>query len=123
VGRRAAIETAFQLFASQTLRMFRMAAGEPVAVVSAHRDAQGGEVRISMSSMLDDTLLEGFRWPLHPLDDLDEVVSSISGLLQACRVGDARWIQQVLSDDPASSSPAFISARDLARKAVAEMRH
>ena len=122
-GRCAVIETAFQLFASQALRTFRMAAGEPVVVVSAHRDSRGAEVRVSMSSMFDDTLLEGFCWPLHPLDDFDDVVSFIADLLQACRVGDVRWIPQVFAYDRAGSAPVFISVRELARTTAAAMRH
>lgn len=112
-GRRAVLETAFQLFASHAIRTCRMTAGEPVVVVSAHREGRRAEVRISVSSLLDDALLDGFRWPLHPLDELGEIVSSIADLLAACRVGDIRWIPRVVT---ASLSDAeFVSVRDFDR--------
>jgi hypothetical protein len=119
-GRRAVLETAFQLFASHALRTCRMTAGEPVVVVSAHREEETPEVRVSVSSMFDDALLEGFRWPLHPLDALGEIVSSIADLLEACRVGDARWMPEVLTEPSAS---AFIAARDVGRMADAPRSH
>lgn len=102
-GRRAEIEAAFHLFVSNTLREFRAASGEPTVILSAHEIAHGGgEVRVSMSSVLDDTLLEGFRWPLHPFDDLQDIESSVSELLQACRVEDIRYVPAVLPERLAS---------------------
>jgi hypothetical protein len=109
-GRRAVLETAFQLFASHAIRTCRMTAGEPVVVVSTHREGRAAEVRVSVSSLLDDALLEGFRWPLHPLDELGEIVSSIADLLAGCRVGDVRWIPRVVTESV--SAAAFVSARD-----------
>ena len=122
-GRRAVLETAFPLFASHALRTCRMAAGEPAVIVSAHREGQAAEVRISVSSMLDDALLEGFRWPLHPLDELGEIASSIADLLEGCRVGDVRWMPRVLSESSLESAAAFISVRDFDRVADTPASH
>jgi len=96
-GRWAELEAALNLFVSNTLRQFRSSVGEPTAIVSAHDSASAGaEVRLSMSSMLDDALLEGFRWPLHPLDDVARIEEIIAELLRDCRVHDMRFIAQVL---------------------------
>jgi hypothetical protein len=100
-----------------------MAAGEPVVIVSAYREGQAAEVRTSVSSMLDDALLEGFRWPLHPLDDLGEIASSIADLLEGCRVGDVRWMPRVLSESSLASAAAFISVRDFDCMADAPTSH
>lgn len=98
-GRCAELETAFNLFASNAVRNFRSTVGDPAAVISAHRLETGGaEVRVSLSSPFDDTLLEGFRWPLHPLDDLDHVVSAAVELLRDCRVSDVRIVAAVLPE-------------------------
>lgn len=97
-GRQAEIEAAFHLFVSNTLRELRAAAGEPTAIVSAHEGAAGAEVRVSMSSVFDAALLEGFRWPLHPFDDLQRIEAVIAELLQACRVDDLRVIPKVLPE-------------------------
>lgn len=111
-GRTSQIEAAFHLFVSNALRAFRMSVGDPVVVISAHRcEGGGGEIRVSMSSVLDETLLEGFRWPLHPFDDLEHVVTTMSELLRECRITEVRFIEHVLEDDPAGR-PAFIRAAD-----------
>lgn len=122
-GRRAVIETAFELFASHAVRTCRMTAGEPVVIVSAHRNGHAGELRVSVSSMLDDALLEGFCWPLHPLDELNEIVSSIEVLLEACRVGDVRWVPEFATEPSAAPAAAFISVRDFDRTAGTPGRH
>ena len=111
-GRWAELEAAFNLFASNTLRNFRSAVGDPVVIVSAHRgEQQGGEVRVSMSSVLDDTLLEGFRWPLHPLDDLESIAQVIAELMRDCRVQDVRFLDRVLPERLASGS-LFLRGND-----------
>ena len=102
-GRCAELEVAFSVFVSNTLRQFRSAVGDPAVVISAHRHETGsGELRVSMSCLLDDTLLEGFRWPLHPLDDLDAIQESMSALLQDCRVRDVCVVESLLPDRLAS---------------------
>jgi hypothetical protein len=122
-GRRAVLETAFQIFASQAIRACRMSAGEPTVIVSAHREGEAAEVRVSVSSLLDDALLEGFRRPLHPLDDLDEIAASIADLLNACRVMDVRWLSQVVAEPLPASVSAFIPVRVFERMAKAPMSH
>lgn len=113
-GRWAQLEAAFNLFASDALRNFRSAVGDPVVIISAHRLEAGiGDVRVSLSSPLDDTLLEGFRWPLHPLDDLPALVRVVSDLMQECRVSDINVVD-VLLPDHLDSGLSFARARDLA---------
>jgi len=110
-GRHAQVELAFHLFASNAVREFRSASGDPAVVLSAHRlDAGGAELRVSLSSELDDAALEGFRWPLHPLDDLAGIESSVLGYLDECRIGGACVVASVLPDRLENGS-AFIAVR------------
>jgi len=110
-GRCAQLELAFNLFVSNTVRQFRSAVGDPTVVLTAHQGEAGvAEIRISMSSALDDTLLEGFRWPLHPLDDLGQIVGSITALLEECRIGDIRLIGTVVAGNESSGRSPFIRA-------------
>jgi hypothetical protein len=98
-GRWAEIDTAWHLFVSNTVREFRASVGEPTVRVSAHEEPGGmGEVRVSMSSALDDTVLEGFRWPLHPFDDLRRIETVIAELLRECRVNDVRFVPERLPE-------------------------
>lgn len=116
VGRSAQLELAFNLFVSNTVRTMRSATGDPTAIVSAHCDAAGqAELRVSMSTALDDTMLEGFRWPLHPLDAFDHIIGSIKELLEACRIGDVRWIGAIVADDGLPGRSPFIRAADFDR--------
>ena len=112
-GRSAQLETAFNLFASNALRNFRSSVGDPAVVISAHQlDSGAGEVRVSLSSCLDDTVLEGFRWPLHPLDDLDRVERVVCELLQECRVSDFNIPEAVLPERLESGS-LFVRIKEL----------
>ena len=98
-GRVAALDAAFNLFVSNTVRNFRASVGDPSVVISAHALQDGGaEVRVSLSAAFDDTLLEGFRWPLHPLDDIRSIEENMTSLLRECRVHDIVHIERVLSD-------------------------
>jgi hypothetical protein len=98
-GRRAELEIAFNLFVSNALRSFRATVGDPTVAISAHRPGSGGaEIRIGMSSAFDDTLREEFRWPLHPIDDLERIGAVIGELLRDCRVTDVRVAETVLTD-------------------------
>ena len=93
VGRAAQIELSFSLFLSNSLRQFRMAVGDPTAIISAHRlDDGAAELRVSLSSAFDESLLEGFRWPLYPSDDISEIINKINNLLNECKVGDVREV-------------------------------
>jgi hypothetical protein len=92
-GRVAQREVGAQIFASNALRRFRAAVGEPIAVISAHRASDaplGGELRLSLSSPFEPGDAEGFRCPLHPLDRVTDVVTMLTGLLADCRVTDVR---------------------------------
>ena len=122
-GRHATLDIAFQLFASHAIRACRMSAGEPTVIVSAHREERAAEVRISVSALLDDALLEGFRWPLHPMDDMDEIGASIAEWLDACRVADARWLPQVVSGPLPDAGAAFIPVREFDRVTATLKRH
>jgi len=123
-GRCAQLELAFSLFVSNTVRQFRSAVGDPAVILSAHQgEAGAAEIRISMSSAFDDTLLEGFRWPLHPLDEIGQVVSNITDLLRECRIGDVRAVEPVCFDDKAPDRPLFIRVADYDRLGRAASRH
>lgn len=108
-GRYAQLETAFNLFASNAVRRVRSATGDPDAVLSAHAD---GDVRVTVTSPFDESFAEGFRWPLHPLDSLDAVTSSISGMLADCRVANVHYSQNVLPALNAAGEPWFARTAD-----------
>jgi hypothetical protein len=117
-GRCAELEVAFSLFVSNTVRQFRATVGDPAVVMSAHRNADGGaELRISMSSVMDDTLLDGFRWPLHPLDDFSSVQDSVMAMLRDCRLHDVLLVDK-LQPDRLASGGLFLRAADFVPVAV-----
>lgn len=98
-GRAAQIELAFSLFLSNAVRQMRMAVGDPTVVLSAHQLENGGaEWRTSLSSPFDESLLEGFRWPLYPPDDVSEIYNKINELFKECRLTDVRPLGRVLPD-------------------------
>lgn len=103
LGRSAAAELGFQLFAGGALRRARASIGEPTVTVSAHRAGSGGataagEIRITFSSVFDDALSDAWRWPLGPGDDLRAISGSILGFLGECRVGDVVVVPEVLAE-------------------------
>jgi hypothetical protein len=123
LGRSAQLGTAFDLFVSNGVRLFRASVGDPQAVISAHRDETGGaEIRISLSSAFDASMLEGFRWPLHPLDDLDQILCGITGLLRECRVGDVR-VAGTLMPHTVPGGGMFMRAADCVQPAAAVRVH
>jgi hypothetical protein len=105
-GRSAQREVGAQLFAGNAIRKLRAAAGEPTAVISAHRaqDATGGgELRLSLSSPFAPPDAAGFRCPLYPMDRVSDVAAMLVDLLADCRVGDVRIAPGVHADrDPAT---------------------
>lgn len=112
LGRGAELGLSFSLFVSNAVRQFRAAVGDPTAMVSAHQAATGGaEIRISLSSPFDDTMLEGFRWPLHPVDDFGQTLAGITGLLRECRVSDIRMVETLLPEQLAGGA-LFIRVAD-----------
>lgn len=106
-GRRAGVEAAFNLFMSNTVRRFRMAVGDPLASVSAHA---GGELRITLSNVLDDGATEGFRWPLHPADDLEDVERAIASMIRECRLEAPHITPGVLPDCSPTGAVLFPTA-------------
>lgn len=119
-GRAAQIELAFSLFMSNNVRRFRMAVGDPAVVLSAHCDSEGSaELRVSLSSAFDESLLEGFRWPLYPGDDFREISNKINGLISECRITDVQVLGAVAADLNARGG-RFFSLRDVATQ---EPRH
>jgi hypothetical protein len=105
-GRAAQREVGAAVFVGNALRRLRAAAGEPTAVISAHRAPGvpgGGELRLSLSSPFDPRDAEGFRCPLHPLDRVGDVARMLVELLRDCRVADVRVLAGVHADrDPAT---------------------
>ena len=97
-GRMAHREIAVQLFASSAIRKLRADFGEPTAVLSAHRVDGGGELRLSLSSPFGERDAEGFRCPLYPFDRVEDVLTMLLELLQACRVLNIRVLAQVHPD-------------------------
>jgi len=75
------------------VRRLRSAVGEPTAILSAHRNA---DIRITLSSPFAPELVEGFRWPMHPLDDLHAVEDTVRNLFADMRVNDVRVLPRLL---------------------------
>ena len=119
-GRVAQLEAAFSLFVSNAVRRFRSASGDPVAVISAHDDI---ELRVSLSSPFDDVTIDGFRWPLHPLDDIDRIVRAIIELLEECRVNNVHCDGRVLPALNAQGPVRFLTARDMQELPASKQRH
>ena len=109
-GRRAALEAALDLFLSNTVRRFRTKVGDPTIIISAH---EGNEVRVTLCSLLDEGMTEGFRWPLHPLDDLVEIEESITGFAHACRLTAIETIEQTLPDRTSTGAMCFPSLESI----------
>ena len=101
LGRNAQREVSAQIFASNAIRRFRGAVGEPTAVISAHRTPAapaGGELRLSLSSPFEPRAAEGFRCPLYPLDSVGDVLTMLIDLLRDCRVTDIRALAGIHAD-------------------------
>jgi len=104
VGRCAQLETALNLFASNAVRKLRRAVGDPVVIVSAHENA---EIRVTLSSPFAQDLVEGFPWPLHPLDDLAVIERTVSELFSDMRVNDVRIVERVLPAERVQGVPLY----------------
>jgi hypothetical protein len=103
-GRHAQLATALHLFASNALRRFRLAVGDPVAIVSAH---EGGEIRLTLSSPFADDLVEGFCWPLAPHDSLELVQGTILELCADTRLTDVRVLERLLPAKRGNAAPWY----------------
>lgn len=103
-GRCAQLEAALNLFASNAVRKLRMAVGDPVAIVSAHDNAQ---IRVTLGSPFAQDLVEGFPWPMHPLDDLASIERTLRELFADMRVSDVRTVPSVLPAERVSGVPLY----------------
>lgn len=97
-GRAAQREVSLQLFATNAIRKFRGSVGEPEAVISAHRTATGGEVRLSLSNPFDEKGAEGFRAELHATDRAQDVAVAMQDLLRECNVASVTMLADVFPD-------------------------
>ncbi len=97
-GRAAQRDVSLQLFATNAIRKFRSSVGEPDAVISAHRTADGGEVRLSLSNPFDEKGAEGFRAELHPTDRAQDVAVLMQDLLRECNVESVTVLADVFPD-------------------------
>ena len=97
-GRAAQREVSTQLFATNAIRKFRGSVGEPEAVISAHRTAHGGEVRLSLSNPFDEKGAEGFRAELHATDRAQDVAVAMQDLLRECNVASVTVLADVFPD-------------------------
>lgn len=97
-GRAAQRDVSLQLFATNAIRKFRSGVGEPEAVISAHRTADGGEVRLSLSNPFDEKGAEGFRAELHPTDRAQDVAVLMQDLLRECNVESVTVLADVFPD-------------------------
>lgn len=106
-GRTAGVEAAFNLFMSNGVRRFRMAVGDPSVTVSSHA---GGELRVTLWTPFDDGLVEGFRWPLHPVDDLDALAHTITSMIAECRLPDPAILEGIRPDHSTTGALLFPTA-------------
>lgn len=110
-GRSAQREVSLQLFATNAIRKFRASVGEPEAVISAHRTANGGEVRLSLSNAFDEKGAEGFRAELFPTDRAQDIATTMQDLLRECNVENVTVLADVFPDhDPETNLPWFFRA-------------
>jgi hypothetical protein len=103
-GRRAALEAAFNLFMSNSVRRIRMAVGDPSVTLSAH---ENGVVRVVLWTQFDDAMVEGFSWPLHPADDLAEIEGVIRGMIADCGLPEPAVHPAVLPDRTPTGAVLF----------------
>jgi len=114
-GRAAQRDVSLQLFATNAIRKFRSNVGEPEAVISAHRTADGGEVRLSLSNPFDEKGAEGFRAELHATDRAQDVAVLMQDLLRECNVESVTVLADVFPDiDAGTKLPMLFRADALA---------
>ncbi|HWQ38803.1 MAG TPA: hypothetical protein VNM24_09385 [Burkholderiales bacterium] len=102
-GSFARAELGFQLFVSNALRRARSRFGDPDVCVAAHSDAT---VRVRLTSPLDESFVEEYRWALGPADDLDEVARSILDLLAEVRLDRVAVLDTVQPAAPGTAEDA-----------------
>lgn len=111
-GRAAQREVSLQLFATNAIRKFRSSVGEPEAVISAHRTADGGEVRLSLSNAFDEKGAEGFRAELHATDRAQDVAVLMQDLLRECNVESVTVLADVFPDMDAETKLPMLFRAD-----------
>ncbi len=111
-GRAAQREVSLQLFATNAIRKFRGSVGEPEAVISGHRTADGGEVRLSLSNPFDEKGAEGFRAELHATDRAQDVAVLMQDLLRECNVESVTVLADVFPDIDAESKLPMLFRAD-----------
>lgn len=123
-GRAAQREVSLQLFATNAIRKFRSGVGEPEAVISAHRMADGsGEVRLSLSNPFDEKGAEGFRAELYATDRAQDVAVLMRDLLRECNVQSVTTLAEVFPDiDADTRLPMLFRADALASAADKAIR-
>jgi hypothetical protein len=89
---------------SNAVRRFRSTVGDPNVTLSSH---EGPELRMTLWTPIDDGLVEGFRWPLHPADDLKEIDATIRSMIQACRLEEPRVPAGVLPEHSTTGAVLF----------------
>ena len=100
-----------QLFATNAIRKLRSSVGEPAAVISAHRTASGGEVRLSLSNPFDEKGAEGFQAELFATDRAQDIAVVMQDLLRECGVQSVTTLAGVFADlDPATKLPLLFRA-------------
>ena len=121
-GLAAQRDVSAQLFASNALRSLRAQAGEPSAVISAHRAADtrgGGELRLSLSSPLAPRAAQGFRCTLLPTERVVDVATMLTDLMRDCRVADVRIAPGVHPDrDAITGGPLLFKPETMPLRAV-----
>ena len=103
-GRRAGVEAALNLFMSNVVRRFRMTVGDPSLTISSH---EGNELRITLWSVFDEAMVEGFRWPLHPADDLGDIERTIAMLAEEVRLPTPIVADGVFADRTSTGAVLF----------------
>ncbi len=115
VGQTAQREVALQLFAANAIRKFREKVGEPNAVISAHRTADGGEVRLSLSNPFDEKGAEGFRAVLHANERAQDVAQNMRELMEMCKVEDVLTLADIYPDaEPNTGMTLFFKPESIA---------
>jgi hypothetical protein len=56
---------------------------------------------------LDDSLCEGFRWPLHPADELDEIERTLLSMIAECRLAEPNLAPGLLPDRSPTGAVLF----------------
>ena len=119
-GRAAQREVSMQLFATNAIRKFRGSVGEPEAVISAHRTANGGEVRLSLSNPFDEKGAEGFRAELHATDRAQDVAVAMQDLLRECNVESVTILADVFPDMDSETKLPMLFRADALESAAAK---